>query len=167
MKKYIHINQHIIRRNKSNGYNEPVITVKTYKSNNYGHSVEVNGPCKIVYSPDKPLSCGARVWIETDASVSVTDSSPAGHTKEVAWELNTTILCRGLFRTTARCRMPISGAVGNFLKSWATSNKPQASSNKRGKLDNCLSPDYVLKTDLTERYNYEYKRSFKNCGRFK
>ena len=84
MKKYIHINQHIIRRNKSNGYNEPVITVKTYKSNNYGHSVEVNGPCKIVYSPDKPLSCGARVWIETEASVSVTDASPAGSTKEVA-----------------------------------------------------------------------------------
>ena len=84
MKKYIHINQHIIRRNKSNGYNEPVITVKTYKSNNYGHSVEVNGPCKIVYSPDKPLSCGARVWIETDASVSVTDASPAGSTKELS-----------------------------------------------------------------------------------
>jgi hypothetical protein len=74
MKKYIHINQHIIRRNKSNGYNEPVITVKTYKSNNYGHSVEVNGPCTIVYSPDKPLSCGARVWIETDASVTVVDA---------------------------------------------------------------------------------------------
>ena len=84
MKKYIHINQHIIRRNKSNGYNEPVITVKTYKSNNYGHSVEVNGPCKIVYSPDKPLSCGARVWIETEAGVQVLDRSPAGSTKEVA-----------------------------------------------------------------------------------
>ena len=117
MKKYIHINQHIIRRNKSNGYNEPVITVKTYKSNNYGHSVEVNGPCKIVYSPDKPLSCGARVWIETDASVSVTDASPAGSTKEVAWDLQKIICCHGLFRTMARCRMHISGAVKSFLKS--------------------------------------------------
>ena len=77
MKKYIHINQHIIRRNKSNGYNEPVITVKTYKSNDYGHEVTVNGPCKIVYSPDKPLSCGARVWIETEASVTVENKSPA------------------------------------------------------------------------------------------
>ena len=77
MKKYIHINQHIIRRNRSNGYNEPVITVKTYKSNDYGHEVTVNGPCKIVYSPDKPLSCGARVWIETEASVTVENKSPA------------------------------------------------------------------------------------------
>ena len=84
MKKYIHINQHIIRRNASNGYNEPVITVKTYKSNDYGHEVTVNGPCKVVYSPDKPLSCGAKVWIETDSGVQVLDRSPAGSTKEVA-----------------------------------------------------------------------------------
>ena len=81
MKKYIHINQHIIRRNKSNGYNEPVITVKTYKSNDYGHEVTVNGPCKIVYSPDKPLSCGARVWIETEADVTVENKSPASYLK--------------------------------------------------------------------------------------
>jgi hypothetical protein len=48
------------------GEREPVITVKTYKSNNYGHEVIVDGPCKIIYSPDKPLSCGAKVWIETE-----------------------------------------------------------------------------------------------------
>ena len=83
MKKYIHINQHVIRRNASNGYNEPVITVKTYKSNDYGHEVIVNCPCKIVYSPDKPLSCGAKVWIETEAGVTVENKSPAA-TKEVA-----------------------------------------------------------------------------------
>jgi hypothetical protein len=29
MKKKIHINQHIIRSNKKNGTNDPVITVKT------------------------------------------------------------------------------------------------------------------------------------------
>ncbi|NEP25856.1 MAG: hypothetical protein F6K49_28935 [Moorea sp. SIO3I6] len=26
---------------------------------------ENNGPCKIVYQPDNPLDCGARLWIET------------------------------------------------------------------------------------------------------
>ena len=47
------------------------------------------------------------------------------------------------------------------------SDKQQASSvsNKRDKLVSCGSPVSVLKIDLTERYNYEYKRSFKNCGR--
>jgi hypothetical protein len=28
--------------------------------------VNIDGPCQIVYSPEKPLSCGATVWIETD-----------------------------------------------------------------------------------------------------
>ena len=57
---------HVIRSNKKNGTNDPVITVKTYKSNTYGHEVDILGNSKVVYSPDKPLSCGARVWIATD-----------------------------------------------------------------------------------------------------
>ena len=69
MKKYIHINQHKIKSNHKNNKREPVITVKTYKSNTYGHQVHILGECKVVYSPDKPLSCGAKVWIETDAEV--------------------------------------------------------------------------------------------------
>jgi len=60
---------HKIRSNKKHGTNEPVITVKTYKSNTYGHEVEILGNSKVVYSPDNPLSCGARVWIETDSEV--------------------------------------------------------------------------------------------------
>ena len=71
MKKYIHVNQHKIRANKKHGKNEPVITVKTYKTNTYGHEVEILGNSKVVYSPDKQLSCGARVWIETDAEVKI------------------------------------------------------------------------------------------------
>ena len=62
---------HVIRSNKKNGTNDPVITVKTYKSNTYGHEVDILGNSKVVYSPDKPLSCGARVWIETDGEVLV------------------------------------------------------------------------------------------------
>ena len=71
MKKRIHVNQHVIRRNSKTGEREPVITAKTYKENNYGHEVIINGPCKVIYSPDKPLSCGAKVWIETEGEVIV------------------------------------------------------------------------------------------------
>ena len=71
MKKRIHVNQHKIRSNKKHGLNEPVITVKTSKSNDYAHEVEINGPRKVIYSPDKPLSCGAKVWIETEAEVNL------------------------------------------------------------------------------------------------
>lgn len=69
MKTIIHVNQHAIKRNAKAGTNEPVLTVKTYKSNTYAHTVDIQGPSRIVYSPDKPLSCGARVWIETSAHV--------------------------------------------------------------------------------------------------
>lgn len=69
MKKRIHVNQHKIRSNNKTGAREPVLTVKTYKSNNYCHEVQVDGPCKVVYSPDKPLYCGARVWIETESEI--------------------------------------------------------------------------------------------------
>ena len=71
MKTKIHVNQHKIRSNKKHNLNEPVITVKTSKSNDYGHEVEILGPSKIIYSPDKPLSCGARVWIETEGEVKI------------------------------------------------------------------------------------------------
>ena len=59
MKKYIHINQHVIKRNNK----------QTYKNNQYAYEVSVTGPCKVVYRPDKPLSCGAKVWIETESEV--------------------------------------------------------------------------------------------------
>ena len=71
MKKRIHINQHVIRANKKNGTNDPAITVKTYKRNTYAHRVEIGGASSVVYSPDKPLSCGARVWVETDDTVMI------------------------------------------------------------------------------------------------
>lgn len=69
MKTIIHVNQHNIRKNIKNDNLLPVLTVKTYKSNDYAHEVEIKGSSKIVYSPDKPLSCGARVWIETEGEV--------------------------------------------------------------------------------------------------
>jgi len=69
MKKKIHINQHIIRRNSKTGERNPVITIKTYKSNNYAHEVTIKGDSKVIYSPDKPLSCGAKVWIETNGDL--------------------------------------------------------------------------------------------------
>jgi hypothetical protein len=71
MKTIIHVNQHAIRRNIKAGLTEPVLTVKTYKANTYAHEVEILGPSKVVYSPHKPLSCGARVWVETHAEVKI------------------------------------------------------------------------------------------------
>jgi len=71
MKTIVHVNQHVIRSNLKNDEREPVLTVKTYKSNTYAHEVNITGPAKVIYSPDKPLSCGARVWIETEEPVEI------------------------------------------------------------------------------------------------
>jgi len=75
-KKIIHINQHVIRENTKTGRRKPVITCKTYNSNDYGNAVIIkdqfgNPVATVVYSPDKPLSCGARVWIETHNEIEI------------------------------------------------------------------------------------------------
>lgn len=74
MKTIIHVNQHVVRRNAKEGTTDPVLTVKTYKENRYAHQVDIvdekgNLIASVVYQPDKPLSCGARVWIETQNEV--------------------------------------------------------------------------------------------------
>jgi hypothetical protein len=71
MKTIIHVNQHVIKANRKTGATDPVLTVKTYKSNVYAHKVKIHGDSEIVYSPDNPLSCGAHVWIQTDSEVEV------------------------------------------------------------------------------------------------
>lgn len=71
MKTIVHVNQKVIKNNKKTGRTDPVLTVKTYKTNQYGSSVTIHGPSKIVYRPDRPLSCGARVWIETQSEVEI------------------------------------------------------------------------------------------------
>lgn len=67
MLKRIHVNMHIIRRNRQETLRDPPLSVKTSRSNLKADSIEILGPSRLIYSPDRPLSCGARVWIETDA----------------------------------------------------------------------------------------------------
>ena len=71
MIKRIHVNMHHIRHNNKHKDKKPVITVKTSKSNTYGDEVQIHGPSKVIYSPDKPLPCGAKVWIETKSEVGI------------------------------------------------------------------------------------------------
>ena len=74
----IHINQHNIKyNNKSTGNIKPVITAKDYTQNRKGNHVEIldsNGEvvARVIYSPYKPLDCGAKCWIETFNNVIVT-----------------------------------------------------------------------------------------------
>ena len=74
MKTVIHVNQHVIKSNAKRNERKPVLTCKTYKTNDYAHEVLIYGQddrvaAKVIYSPDKPLSCGAKVWIETQNKI--------------------------------------------------------------------------------------------------
>jgi hypothetical protein len=76
MKKIIHVNQHVIKSNSKKGENEPVLTCKTYKENRYASEVEIldkDGEvvAKVIYRPNNPLSCGAKVWIETNNDINI------------------------------------------------------------------------------------------------
>ena len=78
MKTVIHVNQHVIKSNRKSHKRDPVLTVKTYKSNNYASEAFIydeqgNVAAKVVYRPDKPLSCGAEVWIETTNKVEISN----------------------------------------------------------------------------------------------
>ncbi|MGK7893710.1 MAG: DNA-binding protein [Xenococcus sp. (in: cyanobacteria)] len=64
-KTIVHINSNTIKQNikKSPEKREPVIAIKG-TTNTYVHQLEIPAPCRVVYQPDKPLPCGAKVWIE-------------------------------------------------------------------------------------------------------
>ena len=62
----IHVNQHIIKANRKTGERTPTLTMKSYNKNVKATEIAIDGKARVVYSPDKPLPCGAVVWIETD-----------------------------------------------------------------------------------------------------
>jgi hypothetical protein len=72
-KTLLYVDMAVIQANQKHAQDEPPITVKAHNSNTYAHahSVEIDGPSRIVYSKDKPLSCGASAWLETTAPVKI------------------------------------------------------------------------------------------------
>ena len=69
MKTIIHINRHVLAKNRKTGERKPIITVKRGKTNRYAHEVQILGPSQVIYSPNKPLKCSAECWIETESEV--------------------------------------------------------------------------------------------------
>lgn len=67
--KIIHINRNIIQHNAKHGNNEPVVRVEENGKVQYCMEVDIKGPSRMVYSPNKPRPCGAKLWIETNAEV--------------------------------------------------------------------------------------------------
>jgi hypothetical protein len=64
----LQVNAHVIKSNKVHGRNDPPLRVRHGRNGEnpvHAHTLKLTGPSEIIHSPDKPLKCGARVWIET------------------------------------------------------------------------------------------------------
>lgn len=68
----IHVRRDLIARDGKEGTSSPALGVETSgMRKRYGRSVTIKGPSKLVYRPDRPLSCGAKAWLETFSEVEV------------------------------------------------------------------------------------------------
>ena len=109
MKTVIHVNQHVIKANAVHGTDDPPLTVKTYKENRRAFTAEIkdaagNVVARVVNRPHDPLSCGARVWIETYHEVDVvTERADQGELSDEV-EAEVPAQRRGSFTVKARTR---------------------------------------------------------------
>lgn len=74
-RRIIHVNSHVIKRNVKWGDRAAPLTVKDGSQKIIDRGLEIliqsDPPVLVKYSPDQPLKCGARIWIETEADVGV------------------------------------------------------------------------------------------------
>ena len=67
--KIIHINRNIIQSNAKHNKQDPVCRIQEGNKQRYCMEFIINGPSRLVYRPDKPLRCGAKLWIETESDI--------------------------------------------------------------------------------------------------
>lgn len=84
--KRLHVNQPRLRANLKHQTDLPILTIQCRGGPFYADEIEIDGPSKLVYRPDKPLSCGARCWIETKAAITYTGRSLAPSEEETQIE---------------------------------------------------------------------------------
>lgn len=121
----IHVNQHVIKANAKYGENNPVFTIKQGGKNTYAHNVKVVGEMELVYSPDKPLSCGAKVWIETRGKIEL--DGKIAHTSSEFQTSNISV------KPTTQLAMNLDKSLREFL------SKKRRKVQNKNKLSACLS----------------------------
>lgn len=68
--KRIHVNQNVIRHNNKYDNKLPAIRIEENgKKAIYCQEVVIPGGSQLVYRPDAPLSCGAKLWLETESEL--------------------------------------------------------------------------------------------------
>lgn len=83
MKRFIHINRNIIQYNAKHGTEFPVCRVQEGNKSRYGKSVDIHGNSSMVYKPESPLKCGAKLWIETEADITIHGEAKIAEIREL------------------------------------------------------------------------------------
>jgi len=64
----VSVNGHKIRQNKRDGRRRRIFRIQRGSKITYANHVNIPAGAALIYSPERPLSCGARAWVEwTDA----------------------------------------------------------------------------------------------------
>ena len=74
--KRIHVNQSNLRCRVNRTGKNPCYTVKHSGLTRWATEIEILGPSRLIERIDNPLSCGARLWIETTSEVLLHNSAP-------------------------------------------------------------------------------------------
>jgi hypothetical protein len=83
MRAIIHVNRHLIAKNRKDGKARPIYAVKRGGSVTYAHGVSVRGRLTFVDPRhEKPLPCGATIYAIADGDVDLVDPVPYSHIKE-------------------------------------------------------------------------------------
>jgi hypothetical protein len=70
------VNRHNVLRNKKHGTRLPIFSIhKSGQKVERSNSINLPEGAKLIYSPGKPLNCGATVWIEYDDNCKSTAES--------------------------------------------------------------------------------------------
>ncbi len=68
----IHIDSRKLKSNREKQEKEPIIIVREgSRPPAHCHEIEINGPSRLVYRPNHPISSGAVLWIEVEPNIHV------------------------------------------------------------------------------------------------
>ena len=67
--KRLHVDRRVMAQNKKAGTEKPALTIQSSSGPVKARFAIVHGPSVFIQRDSKPLSCGARAWIETHAKV--------------------------------------------------------------------------------------------------
>ncbi len=69
--KRIHVHQQVVRNNVKHNTDIPAVTVQWRGKSYKARDVQIRGPSTVMQRMHEPLSCGARIWIETTQEVEI------------------------------------------------------------------------------------------------